>query len=97
MFVDACIGISPVAQNGGWSIYPNPTSGKFTIETASLEAGALTIEVYAADGRIVRSEMKTAAAGSSVQQIDLGNEAAGIYLVKIVNNENVYTTRLIRQ
>ena len=55
-------------------MYPNPTSGKLTIDAKNFEG----VEVYDVSGRlIIKSELKT---------IDLEEQSKGIYLLRINAN-----------
>ena len=61
------------------SIYPNPTSGLFTITTNEKE---LDVEIYSNLGKLVyKREIKK---GS--QQIDLRHKAKGVYHMKLQQN-----------
>jgi Secretion system C-terminal sorting domain len=72
-------------------IYPNPNSGKFTIEVADFKNVA--IEIYNLTGQLVKQ-----IALNSVQQIiNLSKQPNGLYLLKITNNGQISTHRIIKQ
>ncbi|WP_205501584.1 T9SS type A sorting domain-containing protein [Rufibacter psychrotolerans] len=60
--------------------YPNPTSEAVHLDLTAVTAPQVTVTVYALDGRLVKT-LKTQ--GGAVQRLDLTDEAAGTYLVKI--------------
>src|SRR6185312_10891186 len=71
--------------NGGEakiSIYPNPTTGQFTLVTSGVN-GESVVEVYDVLGAKVYS---TSVTGSKM--INLGNEPNGIYLYRVMSKEN---------
>ncbi|MDY6787190.1 MAG: C25 family cysteine peptidase, partial [candidate division WOR-3 bacterium] len=52
----------------------------------------LVMNIYAADGRCVYSRRVT---GSGEHMIDLGNEGSGVYFLKIIYNNRIYSDRII--
>lgn len=90
--VDICLGAEE-SSSAAINVYPNPTEGMFTINMGGMTDA--TIEVISVDGSLVYSEQTTGA--QPVKEIDLSGAAAGVYLVRVTNAENVLTTRLIKQ
>jgi len=71
-------GISnPTLSNLNIRIYPNPTSGKFRVE--SLELGVETIEIYDLFGRLVYQQRVT----SNQQLVDMSSYPAGLYIWRV--------------
>lgn len=66
------IGTAEIAKENPLFIYPNPTEGKFRVE--SLELGVEKVEVYDVFGRLVLS--------STESEIDMRGYASGMYYVK---------------
>ncbi|PLW95163.1 MAG: hypothetical protein C0592_00730 [Marinilabiliales bacterium] len=84
------VGISELAQKT--MIYPNPTNGVITIEFLNNES-EIYIDVLSADGRMVNQTIST----QNKTTIDLQNEAAGIYIVKIREKNEIHVSRIIIQ
>ena len=61
-----------------FQIYPNPTSGIFTIENAK----GITIVIY----DVVGKEVYLANVGSNRQQIDISSLTNGVYMAHITNS-----------
>jgi hypothetical protein len=78
------------------SIFPNPSTGQFSVMllTAEEEAEAemQNISVFDINGHLVADyNMK----GVHNFQLDLKEQPAGIYLVRVTTNEKVYTEKII--
>jgi hypothetical protein len=76
------------AQPSISSVFPNPSSGVFSFETAG---GIVT--VYNSQGEII--QQNTSRPGIST--IDLSNESAGIYILHIESDRNEQRIRLVRE
>jgi hypothetical protein len=72
--------------------YPNPTNGSFSIQLENKQEGML--QIYDLQGQMVRSEQITS---SNAPVVDLSSEQNGIYIVKLITQEEVITQRLIKQ
>jgi len=76
--VSACVGIQE-NTNVEMSLYPNPSTGVLNVV---LTSGNSTIEVLDVLGNVVITRTFTAA---TTAQIDLSNEAQGVYFVQVTN------------
>jgi len=86
------VGLQENNLNSNAIVYPNPTvNGKTTI--AGLE-GTNTITVYNMIGQVVSTQVTE----TEVVSVDLSNQAAGNYLVRITNSNNqTKTIKVINQ
>jgi hypothetical protein len=74
-------------------IYPNPTSGIFTLSIAPPSKDA-TIEIYNTLGSLVYKQSNL----KEINSIDLTNSASGVYFVRLIEHgETVATRRLLKQ
>lgn len=80
------------AENGVVSIYPNPGNGSFTVETHS--SASKTIQVFDMMGKLVFAAEQTT---ESIIPIDIIEQPAGIYMVRVVTGNSVETQKLIKQ
>ena len=78
-------------KKGTTVIYPNPTSGSFSVETT---AGAKII-VYDQQGRVVDQQLTTE--GISIVNFNLSDLSKGIYFVEIQSENGVEREKLIVQ
>jgi Secretion system C-terminal sorting domain len=70
------VGITEPTELAGISVYPNPTEGQFQITSDRTEV--LFVEVTDVSGKIVRTSTF-----SSIANMDLSSEAAGVYTVTV--------------
>jgi hypothetical protein len=75
-------------------VYPNPTSGMFTIELP--QAGPTNVIVTDIAGRVIIS-MDISDNTQQQLQLDLANEAKGLYFIKVMNSGNVYQSKVTLQ
>lgn len=77
-------------SNSNFAIYPNPNKGQFTIELNNT-ATESTIEIYDLMGKKVWSKISL----ENKLEIDISNQPKGIYLVKVVNENQVKVQKII--
>ena len=76
------------------SIYPNPTSGSFTLEVAGMEgSGKVHMEIYSSRGECLKSEELT---GELRHVYSLSGRLAGVYFIRVTAGAKVETFKLIR-
>ena len=79
-------GINEIAkQKKAPIIFPNPTSGKFTIDLDNIKE----IKVYSSNGKLVYSNI------SNEKIIDVSRFSKGVYLVKIETENGAFDSKLI--
>ncbi len=83
--------ISDQALSTSIVIYPNPTSGNFTITLTNISNYG-SIEIYSSLGERLVSEPFSL---SSKKEINLNNISCGIYFVKVYNGEKYYSKKII--
>jgi hypothetical protein len=89
VFVDNITGIVEQPTKFSVSIYPNPTSGHFTIDAFSLSK--LNVEVVDLLGKRIAFQ----SAIENKHDIDLTGESPGIYLVKISSENQLVTKKVV--
>jgi hypothetical protein len=84
---DISIGVNEISDNASFSIFPNPTSGVFVITSQSKQSH---IEIYTVLGEKVYSTTIFPLGSPSDQtktEIDISSQPAGVYFVKVVNED----------
>jgi len=79
----------------GISIYPNPVQGEVTIALGEEFTTNATAEIISQNGNTVLTE--TFSAKSFTQNMNVSNLPAGVYVLRIVNGNEVYTERFVKK
>jgi hypothetical protein len=86
--VSACTGIVTLTNDGSINVYPNPNKGMFVVELTSVSK----VTVMNALGQVVISE--TFEAGKHT--VNVNNECAGVYYVKVMTNNKQHIIKVIK-
>lgn len=81
---------TPEGMNNAVSIYPNPNSGIFNITLDATINTDMTVNVYNTLGELV----KTVVVGGNTTTIDMSDFASGVYVVKVIAQEQVATKKI---
>lgn len=84
------------ANSLSYSIYPNPTKGKISVEINGVSE-KLELQVYNLQGEIIKAQKLANNKQSQTTEIDLSNYAKGIYFVKIISNNFVKVEKVVLQ
>jgi hypothetical protein len=76
-------------------IYPNPATDQLTIEFDKKRSIETSIALFDITGKVVYSEVVNSAA-TETHTINLYSFAEGLYLIRISNNEYLYTEKVIK-
>ena len=78
-----------------FKVYPNPTTGNFNIELTGAEQASKThVEIYSMMGeRVFRSEPE----GAMLYEFNISAMPRGIYIIRVINGEEMGAVRLIKQ
>ena len=76
------------------SLFPNPTSGRFTLSVEDVKATSAAIQVFDLNGKLMYSQPE-AILSSGNYEMDLSGAASGVYMVRIMIADNLVTKRLV--
>ncbi len=76
------------------NLFPNPSNGNFNIVTTFANSQNIDVTVYNMLGQAVYSN-KISNATQNVYQVDLGNQASGVYLVEIKSGTEKVVKRMM--
>ena len=79
------------------SVYPNPTTGEFTLSINNANFSNITISIVDIHGKVVYNEMNVTIAQDFIKQINVSDLARGVYFVKLNNGSDISTQKLIIQ
>lgn len=85
----------PDVQVSSFSIYPNPNQGVFWISFNGEQHSEYSIDIIAADGRIVQSEKLQDFSGEYREMFDLSSFGAGAYMIRITHDNAAVAYRTI--
>ncbi|MBL0047024.1 MAG: T9SS type A sorting domain-containing protein [Bacteroidetes bacterium] len=75
-------------------IYPNPTSGTFTLNMPSKISGNSNLKIRNLVGKAI---YQTTLTNTAVMHVDIRNFSAGIYIIEIESQSEVYRSKLVKQ
>jgi len=96
---DLSVGIpqSEISLND-YLIYPNPTSGTFTLEFNSASENPVTIKLFNLVGQEILTNNFSASSGINKISLDISNLSQGIYMLEInTGTDNANTTPTIKK
>ncbi|MVT08801.1 T9SS type A sorting domain-containing protein [Chitinophaga tropicalis] len=85
----------PVAGVRLLDIYPNPTTGAFTIELQKFKYGKGMINIIDEAGRLVKGVPVTILSERQKIPVNLGGMANGVYFIKLVTSEGILVKSLL--
>jgi len=81
-----------------FELYPNPTTGLFTLSMEAQKTEQYTIDILDITGKVVKSQNWAVTTGSNVQSMDATSLPKGIYLTKIsAANGFSKTVKLVKE
>jgi hypothetical protein len=75
--------------------YPNPTSGRFSLNVEGVLGGLTEVSLFDVTGRLVVSSSLEASLSQGQLQFDVSDLTPSIYIVRIVRGERVVTRSLV--
>ncbi len=90
--VESCIGIAENTFGADFNLYPNPSNGEVTLETAVYMEGA-SLQVLDVTGKIVFQTTIT----KPKEVVDLKSVSNGIYFVKLQSQTTLSMVKLVKQ
>ena len=80
-----------------FNIYPNPTTGRFTLEIDLQETTNLNVRLHHITGQLISSGEIDYVIGNYTQQMDLSKHSKGIYYMQVVTDVGVISKKVIYQ
>lgn len=79
------------------SVFPNPSLGdfNFTLKADNPESNIIVWQVIDISGKLVKEGSLNDFNGNARQELNLTEKGAGVYLLKVIHNNQVFTERLI--
>ncbi len=93
--VKVCSSIGEISSLNSFEVYPNPSEGIFTVELNTAPVDAVDIIVTNLTGQQVFSKNISNANGVIAVPVDLSNQSAGVYMVKVSCNGHVVSSNVV--
>ena len=87
----AVVAVSGTSRLGALAVYPNPSTGRYTLQGAADVTGALVVD---ATGRTVMELTKTS--NESALNVNLADQKPGVYFLRLTSPLETKTLRLIK-
>jgi hypothetical protein len=94
--VEECLNIEE-ANKLGIEILPNPFHGSFNVRFAEIENSIHTLEVYSINGQKLKSISIENAISNQQIEIDLSNQAPGIYFLHLRGFAKQHVIKLVQE
>ena len=89
--------LSSIDKSVSLNVYPNPNKGVFTLNVNTTNVKELNIQVLNAQGQVVYTKNNFKNIANVNEQIDLSNNAKGIYFINVTSDKGVKTHKVIVQ
>ena len=90
-------GIQTLAGPDAIQIYPNPAGNTATISFDLKSNSAVTLAVYALDGKLIANRVYENLSGANAIPMDISGFANGVYFVRLTTKDASSTLRLIKE
>ena len=82
-------------QKGGFKVYPNPSTGLFTLTVVGAENEVVDIHVYNSIGTLVYQSQASGSLISYNSDLDLQHLEKGVYMITVKGSKTTYSEKLI--
>ena len=79
------------------SIFPNPTTGVFTLAVTLKQPETIEISLYQIDGKLVKEKKHEAKKGTFITNYSINNKERGIYILQITTNTQTINRKVVLQ
>lgn len=79
----------------GLDLYPNPSAGSVNMRYAAASEGLISVRIFDAAGRIVKSESIAVHAGDNFNDMDLAGLDEGLYMVEVTEGGKRSVQRIV--
>ncbi len=80
-----------------FTVAPNPTNGKITVNFSSPEKGTASLAIYDITGRIIQSDIIQNFTGEFSMQYNMEREARGVYFVQVKIGDKSTVQKIVLQ
>ncbi len=92
--VDICTGINNASTDFGIFIYPNPSTGKFTIEKPNGLNKEVQVKLLDATSKLIQE--KVIPVGKQKVEMDIRNYSKGVYYLQLIVDDEIFVKQLLK-
>ena len=78
-------------------VYPNPGREVFNLKLDNAGSPEIEILVYSLSGKLVRRKSFSNVPGELFTRLDLGDQPAGIYHLRVIDGDRILDRKLVKQ
>lgn len=94
--VNACVGIEELTSDVNFNVYPNPTTGVFTLDLTTSSDLKGVLYITSIDGKVVVNDV-IEGNGLVSKSINISHLANGIYYLKLETKDAIKTYKVLKQ
>jgi cytochrome oxidase assembly protein ShyY1 len=80
-------------------VYPDPTTGRFTVRLVNMTVPKVRIEVQSTTGRTIATKSMDLSGKTASLSVpfDISNHASGMYFIRVITSEGIQTMKMLLQ
>lgn len=90
-----CTGIPEQEDGLGIAVFPNPSDGSFKLTMQTNTPQKASIQIIDQNGKEVYGQEEITVNGKLTRDMDLNQLAGGVYFLKIISEDDLYTRKII--
>ncbi len=94
--VNACVGVEELTNEMNFNVYPNPTTGVFTLDLTTSSDIKGVLYITSIDGKVVLNDV-IEGNGLISKSINISDLANGIYYLKLETKDAIKTYKVLKQ
>lgn len=87
----------PAAPDALFSVYPNPALDACFIQLNMSNASSVFVNIYSNDGKLIATKNYGILSGASTLPVNLDGYANGLYTIELITENDVMTSRFIKE
>ncbi|MCW3083574.1 MAG: hypothetical protein JWP12_940 [Bacteroidetes bacterium] len=90
------IGIDEISASASLSVYPNPATDDVTLEINLAKASDVKINLMSIAGQLIYTDELSQFMGTYKKQLNLKEQAKGIYYLQVITNDGVLNKKVVK-
>ena len=96
IYVSECVtGVNSIENITSFKIYPNPSTGNFSLEVKTISEEKVIIVLTNTIGEIILSEKYNFAAGKNKIEFNMDDYSKGLYFLQLKTSKTIFVHRIV--